>query len=108
MQSEDGRIFLKFSQEAPGNLWTPIKLLRESDKSFDFRLRQQFTLLKNGVDNDINSVWKAFQTIFNSVKPLVTYRPVFKDYFYQVSCLDFDYANLLLYQLIGFERALRR
>lgn len=87
MQSEDGRISLKFSQEAPGNLWTPIKLLRESDKSFDFRLRQQFTLIKNGVDKDINSVWKAFQTIFNSVKPLLTYRPVFKDYFYQVSCL---------------------
>lgn len=52
---------------------------------YDKHARKLFTLLvENPVDTykDINTVWNAFMNIFMSLGPIVTYAPVWKDYYY--------------------------
>ncbi|XP_017786887.1 PREDICTED: adenosine deaminase CECR1-like [Nicrophorus vespilloides] len=61
--------------------------LRNSDPDFNTWLRKQMTLI---VDNpkeaypDINAVWKRFSKIFALITPMITYKPVFEEYLYQV------------------------
>lgn len=88
MKSESGAIILKFFKHHPGDPWSPIAQLREIDPTFNHRLREQITLMRNNtalLRSDANTIWKEFQNIFDTMKSLLTYKPVFKDYFYQVS-----------------------
>lgn len=84
-------IKLKFSSIKPNedNLcWVSVKNMRSTAKSakiFDDWLAQKLTLVTdNPVEKypDINSVWKAFLGIFGTITPMITYKPVFMDYFY--------------------------
>ncbi|KAI4455815.1 adenosine deaminase [Holotrichia oblita] len=84
------RIYLKFLKEAINEsdcTWKPIHLLRQSVTDFDIRLKQQLTLIRANhreVYTDSNVVWNYFNKIFITVDPLICYKPIFIDYFYQV------------------------
>ncbi|KAI4454236.1 adenosine deaminase [Holotrichia oblita] len=84
------KIQLRFLKEAVIGLdcvWKPIHLLRETVTDFDIRLKQQLTLIRENhreVYTDINVVWNYFSNIFLTVDPLICYKPIFIDYFYQV------------------------
>ncbi|KAL1518157.1 hypothetical protein ABEB36_001824 [Hypothenemus hampei] len=67
-------------------LWRPIAEARKVDPNFDKKLKQQLSLNDspiNFIQLNIHEKWQRFQLIFDRLKPLLTYRPVFEDYFYQ-------------------------
>nr|XP_022918643.1 adenosine deaminase 2-like [Onthophagus taurus] len=67
--------------------WKPIASMRESDPNFDEDLKSQLTLITPDFrtkHTDINTVWSLFMDIFMLIDPLVCYKPVFEEYFYQV------------------------
>ncbi|GJQ88067.1 hypothetical protein Trydic_g12988 [Trypoxylus dichotomus] len=79
--------FLKGSVNESDCNWQPIQEVRQSNADFDSRLKQQLTLIRENhrdVYTDINVVWNYFTDIFITVDPLICYKPIFEDYFYQV------------------------
>lgn len=84
------KIHLKFLKEEANDFdctWKPIQLLRETVRDFDVRLKQQLTLIRENhrdVYTDINVVWNYFTELFITVDPLICFKPIFIDYFYQV------------------------
>uniref|UniRef100_A0AAR5Q0Y3 Adenosine deaminase n=1 Tax=Dendroctonus ponderosae TaxID=77166 RepID=A0AAR5Q0Y3_DENPD len=113
MESESGAITLKFFKQHPGAPWSPIAHLRQIDRTFGHRLKEQMTLMRNNtalLHSDVNTIWKEFQNIFDTMKSLLTYKPVFKDYFYQalreqyednIKYIEFRSTLPLLYDLDG-------
>ncbi|XP_066250106.1 adenosine deaminase 2-like [Euwallacea similis] len=109
--NEGENIDLKFFKSPPNAQWRPLTELRRSDSSFDLKLRNQLTIIRNDlIVSDTNAVWKLFQSTFHSIGPLLSYKPVFKDYFYQaltelyednVRYLEFRSSVPRLYDLEG-------
>lgn len=84
-------IKLKFSSTKPKedtSCWILVKTMRSSAKSakmFDGWLAQKLTLVTDNPSQmypDINSVWKVFSGLFETITPMITYKPVFMDYIY--------------------------
>uniref|UniRef100_U5ESN9 Adenosine deaminase n=1 Tax=Corethrella appendiculata TaxID=1370023 RepID=U5ESN9_9DIPT len=82
----------KFSQNEPiavnGCQWKKVSEIRTrlGDSEYDRLARKLFTLYSDDPRNtfkDINDVWRTFMNIFTTLDPIVTYAPVFKDYYYQ-------------------------
>lgn len=90
----DDVIHLKFMKETPESFddvndckWLPIEKQRQTIHDFDTRLKQQLTLIREDHRDrytDINAVWNYFMDIFITVDPLICFKPIFQDYFYQV------------------------
>ncbi|KAK4873085.1 hypothetical protein RN001_015114 [Aquatica leii] len=107
--------FLQSSQQDKQCNWTLLNVLRILDPSYDSYLRSQINLYTENPKQkykNINDVWNAFQNIFFTIMGLVTYKPVFEDYFYQslkelyddnVMYLEFRGTLPLLYDLNGTE-----
>lgn len=88
--STKNSISFKFSRTAPtstqGCRWTLVSSERKrmGKELYDIELRKHFTLYtKNPLTEfkDINDVWSRFINIFITIEPLVTFLPVWKDYF---------------------------
>ena len=48
-----------------------------------FRLYKNMTLSEDTVNQDINTVWKRFESILDVANGLINYAPVFRDYYYE-------------------------
>lgn len=94
-QCNDGNnkiVSFKFSTNVPehvdGCSWLRVADERErvGRVEYDAYIRSNFTLVTNDPHvkfNDINAVWNEFMGLFIRFEPLVTYAPVFKDYYKQ-------------------------
>lgn len=85
--------------------WTEIKQLREEQtpQKFDKWLKKQLML---NVENpwveysSLETVWKQFKKVFSTVYELLSYKPVFQDYTYQILKELYD-DNILYTELKG-------
>ncbi|KAF2879247.1 hypothetical protein ILUMI_26924 [Ignelater luminosus] len=105
--------FLSHPEQDKTCKWTLISEFRRNDPDFDKWLRSQLTLdVSNPRETypNINVVWKAMDDIFASVGPLLSYRPVFEDHFYQallelyrdnITYLEFRKGLSQVYELNG-------
>ncbi|KAG4076714.1 hypothetical protein HA402_002001 [Bradysia odoriphaga] len=81
----------KFARNTPdpivGCKWVKVadERARIGRVDYDAHIRSNFTLNTNSSRNfsDINDVWNEFMGLFIRFEPLVTYAPVFKDYYKQ-------------------------
>ena len=89
--TDDSRPGYKFSKLPPvpvnGCTWTLVEdeRLKSGAEVYDKRMRRLLTLYNDDPINaykDINDVWSKFMLIFTTLDPIVTYVPVWKDYFY--------------------------
>lgn len=84
-------VSFKFSRNTPefvnGCKWLKVADERErvGRVEYDAYIRSNFTLFTNDPHkfSDINVVWNEFMGLFIRFEPLVTYAPVFKDYYKQ-------------------------
>nr|CAH0104793.1 unnamed protein product [Daphnia galeata] len=85
-------VFFQYASSAPANLldcqWTLVADKREQEgpEQFDSWLRSKlslFTLTPQETYPNINSVWTAFENTLIAGSGIITYAPVFTDYFYQ-------------------------
>lgn len=87
---KSGKWHFMFFKKPPKGDWQAVSQLRKESCSaaiFDKWLESLFTLEVEDPENtykDINAVWGAFMDIFIVLTPLLTFRPVFEDYFYEV------------------------
>lgn len=85
----DHKISFHFFQTPPANPGCPWKLVSEyrqqaSDPHvFDQMLKDSMMLTDDYVDQNITVVWKYFEEILRRASGLITYEPVFRDYFYE-------------------------
>lgn len=110
----------KFSLESPAQLkshlnWTLVATERSKQgrEQYDAHVRSLFTLRTDNPRHayrDINAVWEKFMSIFMLVEPLLTFVPVWKDYYRQsllesfednVQYLEFRGLLPKLYDLVG-------
>lgn len=66
--------------------WKTLDVFRKEMPQFDKYLKSQLTIIREApekVYEDINDVWKVFAETFQTVTPMITYKPVFKKYFRQ-------------------------
>lgn len=82
----------KFSRNVPDAvndcIWLKVadERARVGRVEYDANIRSNFTLFTNNPHDkfsDINTVWNEFMGLFIRFEPLVTYAPVFKDYYKQ-------------------------
>ncbi|KAK5640478.1 hypothetical protein RI129_011289 [Pyrocoelia pectoralis] len=112
----NGRLRMKFFESGRQDNtcnWNLINVLRIIDPSYDRWLRSQINLYTTHPKQrypNINDVWETFESIIFSVLELLTYRPVFEEYFYQVlqdlyddNVMYMDFRGFLpsLYELNG-------
>lgn len=85
----DGRLKLHFFDGSHNDTscdWKTLRALRQENENFDEYLKSQLTIIVDDPHEaykDINVVWKVFVDTFQTVTPMITHRPVFKDYFRQ-------------------------
>ncbi|XP_031334053.1 adenosine deaminase 2-like [Photinus pyralis] len=91
---QGGTFQLRFMQYPDAKCkWTLISTLRGIDANFDEWLRSQFTMYhENDIDiyKNKTQIWLVFEKTFSAIKGLVTYRPIFEEYFYEVLRLLFE------------------
>lgn len=88
----DNHLYLKFSNQMPNNSdctgWQLLSNARKKSANvskFDAELRQHFTLVVDNPDQvypTITETWVAFLNYFVTLNPLLSYRPVWEQYFY--------------------------
>lgn len=83
----DGVMLLKFFCEGDiGPDWKLVSDLRTSDSNFNECLLSHLTLIVKDPHNSyptINSVWTAFMHRFMTIQDMITYKPIWEEYFYQ-------------------------
>ncbi|XP_053675445.1 adenosine deaminase 2-like [Anopheles nili] len=92
----------KFTRSQPTTEtgWRLVADIRRSigNETYDNEIRKMFTLYTKDPVNahrDINDVWQKFMAMFISFEPMVTYRPVWEEYFY--GCLQELLADNVTY-----------
>lgn len=85
--TENGELKLAFADPPLQDpCWISVKSLREKNPDYDGWLRKQFSLVVDHPEQeypDINAVWKKFESGIQTITLMITYKPVFADYFYQ-------------------------
>ncbi|XP_046633140.1 adenosine deaminase 2-like [Daphnia pulicaria] len=85
-------VFFQYASSAPANLvdcqWTLVsdRRAQEGPQQFDAWLRSKLSLYTPTPQEtypNINSVWTAFENTLIAASGIITYAPVFTDYFYQ-------------------------
>ncbi|XP_044269146.1 adenosine deaminase 2-like [Tribolium madens] len=81
--------FLQNPESDPRCNWTLVKEMRERETApvFDHWLRTQLTLnVENPQESypSVEKVWEKFKKVFTTTYDMLSYRPVFEDYIYQV------------------------
>ncbi|XP_025828831.1 adenosine deaminase 2-like [Agrilus planipennis] len=111
---QNGSFQLRFFSEPDLSCnWTLLAKLRQEDASLDDFIRSKLTLVVDNPETRYRTereVWAAFLDILDIVTSLITYRPVFEDYFYRaleelyednVMYLEFRGALPSVYELNG-------
>ncbi|GLV42711.1 Adenosine deaminase-related growth factor A [Carabus blaptoides fortunei] len=114
---EGDNIKLKFAATQPDDeCWKLLKRLRQEAKSeMDFNkwLMSKITMITDNPAEkypDVNTAWVKFISIFVTLSPMITYRPVFLDYFYNtmqefyndnVNYMEIRGTMPMLYELNG-------
>ncbi|KAL1518151.1 hypothetical protein ABEB36_001820 [Hypothenemus hampei] len=96
--SNDKTFILKFFKNAPGWPWRAIQEMRLKHPEFNSQLKRQMTLALSTSRDNKNAIWTRFEAIFTFLRPLLTFYPVFKDYFFQV--LEEHYNDNIRYMEI--------
>ncbi|GBP35733.1 Adenosine deaminase 2 [Eumeta japonica] len=88
----DSKVQLVFSDGRPTTLcstrWQLMSDARRAASSvskFDDDLRKNFSIVIDDpqeVYTDINKVWRVFMQVFSTIAPMLSYRPVWEQYFY--------------------------
>ncbi|XP_018325315.1 adenosine deaminase 2-like [Agrilus planipennis] len=95
----NGSFQLKFFSKPESSCkWILLKKLRQISPSVDDFISSKFSLIVDNPERmykSVDEVWTAFQDIFAVVSPLITYRPVFEDYFYRA--LEELYEDNVMY-----------
>lgn len=93
--------------------WLQISEWRKRNATFDDLLKSKMTIVVPNPEEaypDINVVWDKFAKIFPLIEPLITYKPIFQEFFYQtlqelyednVLCLEFRGYLPTVYDLDG-------
>lgn len=85
--TENNRLRLHFFSTPDDTCgWQLLSEIRNSNTTYDDWLKTQITIVVDNPDSvytDINKVWTAFINSFITVEEMITYAPVWKDYFYQ-------------------------
>lgn len=66
--------------------WKLVSELRANSSNFDSFLKSKLTLIVDDPYStypDVNVAWNKFMDLFKVSGPLVTYKPIFQEYFYQ-------------------------
>ncbi|XP_065089578.1 adenosine deaminase 2-like [Ochlerotatus camptorhynchus] len=76
----------KFSKEKPGDGWSLVSEIRKrmTDKVYDANVNELFSLYNADPLNaykSLDNVWEKFQNLFVCLKPLITYEPVWRQYY---------------------------
>lgn len=85
-------VLFRFSDKTPTipctNTWKLVSVARQPDRSnFDAKLRKYFTMYVDDPDvvyPSIKESWGTFVKYFRRVAPLLTYRPIWEQYCYDV------------------------
>ncbi|KFB50810.1 AGAP006907-PA-like protein [Anopheles sinensis] len=96
----------RFSKVKPNGVkgaigeWRPVADIRKElgNEAYDGAIRKMFTLYTRDPLNahrDINDVWRKFMALFICFEPMVTYKPVWEEYFY--GCLEELLADNVTY-----------
>lgn len=96
---KDGKWNFLFTNK-PQSGWQSVAFLRNKSTPavFDKWLKSHLTLeVPNPEEKytDINSIWESFMDIFMVITPMLTYKPVFEDYIYEI--LEQSYNNNVMY-----------
>ncbi|XP_065089579.1 adenosine deaminase 2-like [Ochlerotatus camptorhynchus] len=76
----------KFSKEKPGDDWSLVSEIRKrmTDKVYDANVTELFSLYNADPLNaykSLDNVWSKFQNLFMCLEPLITYEPVWRQYY---------------------------
>jgi len=85
LKQVDGKVNFKF-MEKPDEGWENVEHLRRQNgaEKFDLWLKQQLTMAPSQQRNEnINDIWQRFIGCMGAASGIITYKPVFIDYFYQ-------------------------
>ncbi|XP_056629882.1 adenosine deaminase 2-like [Diorhabda sublineata] len=112
---EGGTLKLQFFRDCQcKGSWKLLSDLRK-DPDFERFLKNKLTLICSYPEieyPDLNSAWTDFQNLFINLEKLITYKPVFQDYFYQslketyeenVKYIEFRGYLPIVYELDGRE-----
>ncbi|XP_018334573.1 adenosine deaminase 2-A-like [Agrilus planipennis] len=78
--------------------WTLLATLRQADPSINDLIRSRITLVVDNPETRYRTereIWAAFLNVLDLVTPVITYRPVFEDYFYRA--LEELYEDNVIY-----------
>ncbi|XP_076256780.1 adenosine deaminase-like isoform X2 [Rhynchophorus ferrugineus] len=107
VRASDLHIFdFQFFKSDPGSPWMLVSKLRLISDEFDIKLKKKLTIVRtqSEMENDtINSIWERFEKAFGIIKPLLTYKPVFEDYYYQCLLEQYEDNNKYIELRIGLE-----
>ncbi|KAM3963821.1 LOW QUALITY PROTEIN: adenosine deaminase 2-A-like [Aphomia sociella] len=118
----DRNVHLKFANKIPETpcygqwqLMSKARFASGNIQKFDSELRKHFTLVVDNPDviyPSITEVWKTFMDYFITVAPMLTYRPIWEQYFYDAlykfrenNIMHVEVRSILpqLYELDGTE-----
>ncbi|EAT42834.1 AAEL005672-PA [Aedes aegypti] len=77
----------KCSKEKPGKEWSLVSEIRQwmTDKVYDAKVSEVFSLYNSDPLNaykSLDDVWSKFQNLFGSLAPLITFAPVWRQYYH--------------------------
>lgn len=77
----------KFSREKPGEEWSLVSEIRKwmTDKVYDAKVDELFSLYNTdplNVYKSLDDVWSKFQNLFGCLAPLITFAPVWRQYYH--------------------------
>ncbi|XP_062550346.1 adenosine deaminase 2-like [Armigeres subalbatus] len=105
----------KFSREKPGDDWSLVSEIRKwmTDEVYDAKVEELFSLYNADPLNaykSLDDVWSKFQNLFRCLDPLITFEPVWRQYYHdslqqfyddQVQYLEFRGVLPDVYDLDG-------
>ncbi|XP_015176244.1 PREDICTED: adenosine deaminase CECR1-like [Polistes dominula] len=82
----NGKLKLHFFDEPSTDCnWELLSNIRKIVRNIDERIYREMTMTMEDIDNyaDVDEAWSKFNKIFSFIKPLLTYKPVWEDHYYQ-------------------------
>ncbi|CAG9858758.1 unnamed protein product [Phyllotreta striolata] len=85
--SSSGELSFRFFPSNTSTNWSSLSQLRRTNRSnFEEFLKSKLTLVREDPRKSyptVEDAWSAFQGIFSTVDGLISFKPVFEDFFYQ-------------------------
>lgn len=84
--ASDGQLKLKFFDKPTKDCsWQLLSNVRKTTNAIDEKIYREMTMIMENPDDyrDVDKTWFKFSRIFSFIRPLLTYKPVYEDHFYQ-------------------------